>query len=145
MKPLRLPSLLWLLAFAVPPSFALEGDAAGMFAFVHRDGHVTDKVFRLTLGATGVWKLEDRKADGQWADVSCRRDCWLRESTPEEVARFYAASDPAPADAACIHNAGFAFCSHADASRPSERSHVFFALTGPRPVPIQLVRIKAGG
>ena len=142
MKSLRL--LVWLVAFATPPSFALESDAAGMFAFVHRDGHVTDKVFRLSLDAAGTWKLEDRKADGRWADVSCAQDCRLRDSTPADVARFLAAIDPAPADPVCIHNAGFAFCSSADAPRPAERAHVFFALTGPRPVPIRLVRLKAG-
>ena len=60
------------------------------------------------------------------------------------VARFFSVGDPAPADAACIHNAGFAFCSHTDASTPTERAYVFVALTGPRPTPIKLARFKAG-
>ena len=54
--------MVWLVASATPWSFALESDAAGLFALVHRDGHVTDKVFRLGLDTAGTWRLEDHKA-----------------------------------------------------------------------------------
>lgn len=52
-----------LLALAISPAIALEPSAAGTYAIVHSDGHITDRLFRVT-SLSGRWKLEDKKPMG---------------------------------------------------------------------------------
>lgn len=132
-------SLLSLAVLLPFPSVALDESAAGLYAIIHRDGNVTQKIFRVRYAGT-AWHLEDKKADGTWQDVTCEEDCVLEESTSAEVETFLG---PVPKGTAaeCVNNKAFAFCRMSRANRTGESNHILVALVTGKPIPIRLARL----
>ena len=126
-----------------PQAHALTEADAGEYALVHRDGSVTNKVFRVRQ-VEGAWRLEDKKPNGQWEDVTCVSDCRLRESSQADLQRFFAPSDLAQIKVACVHNMSFAFCSYSLLSQQSVQSHLMVALVTAQPIHMRLARVKPG-
>jgi hypothetical protein len=142
MTPLiRLLAAFAALFFAWTAAQALDLSSVGTYAIVHSDGHVTDRTFRVTH-AMGRWRVEDRKSDGTWSDVTCQHDCVLQESNAEHLLRFFGALELNAIQPSCVHNKAFAFCSHTLRSKPKQVSHVLVVLVTDKPTPIRLVRLK---
>jgi hypothetical protein len=117
-------------------ALALDASNAGVYAVVHRDGHVTAKAFRLLI-QEGRWQIEDRKPDGTWENVTCEVDCVLGDSTAADVERFLGKL-MAGERAECLHNKSFAFCRVDDESHPGEQQYLLVALTQQRPIVMRL-------
>jgi hypothetical protein len=120
---------------------ALTEADVGEYAVIHRDGSVTNKVFRVRQ-VEGAWRLEDKKPNGQWEDVTCVSDCKLRESSQADLERFFMPSDLAQIKVSCMHNVSFAFCSYSPLSQPNVQGYVLVALVATQPVHIRLARAK---
>ncbi len=81
----------------------------GQFAVVHVDGHVTNKVFRV-VSENGKWRVEDKKENGNWEDVTCEIDCILSKSQSDQIIEFFHDKPPENTEIECVHNQAFAFC-----------------------------------
>ena len=125
-------------ALLVAPASALALDQSdvGVYAIVHVDGHVTNKLFRV-LHPKGGWKVEDQKPDGSWEDVTCEAECVLVESSAADVERFIGKA-PSGTHAECIHNISFAICRATDQAKPGARQYLFVALTQQQPIILHL-------
>ena len=119
-----------------PAAVALDQSDVGVYAIVHVDGHVTNKLFRV-LHPNGGWKVEDKRPDGSWEDVTCEAQCILVESSAADVERFLGKA-PKGARAECIHNSAFAICRATNKAKPSTRQYLFVALTEQRPIALRL-------
>ena len=119
-----------------PVALALDQSDVGVYAIVHVDGHVTNKVFRV-LHPDGGWKVEDKRPDDSWEDVTCEAQCVLVESSPADVEHFLGKA-PKGAHADCIHNTAFAICRATDEAKPSARQYLFVALTQEQPIVLRL-------
>lgn len=129
--------LLWLLA---NPVWALDETDTGNYAAVHRDGHTTDKVFRLTR--TGkLWHVAEQKTNGTWKEIACEGDCTMRESTSYGLAKLFPGADLAKIAPSCVENYAFAFCSYLTGTAGVQSSYALVARVTPGPVHIRLVRI----
>lgn len=135
--------LFWCICFLGMSSTAAALDASdvGTYAVIHRDGHVTDFTFFVSLSG-GAWNLEQKKPDGSWSSVTCERDCILHESNQKDIARFFPASTLAEIAPTCVHNAAFAFCNYTLLSRPNARDYIFIALVTPQPIPLRLKKLS---
>jgi len=105
----------------------------GKFAVVHKDGHVTSKVFRV-INENNKWRVEDKKKNGKWEDVTCQIDCILSASSTENINQYFDHKVPENTDVECIHNQAFAFCT---LKKYSEKTSVLIAFT-----PTKLVHLK---
>ena len=121
---------------ASSPVLALDQSDVGVYAIVHVDGHVTNKLFRV-LHSSGSWKVEDKKPDGSWEDVTCEAECVLAESSGADVERFLGKA-PSGAHAECVNNTAFAICRTTDQAKPGARQYLFVALKQPQPIVLQL-------
>jgi len=117
-------------------AFAFDQRDVGVYAIVHVDGHVTDKLFRV-LHPNGGWRVEDKRPDGSWEDVTCEAECILVESSAADVERFLGKA-PKGVRAECIYNNAFAICRATDETKPSVRQYLFVALTEQRPIVLRL-------
>jgi hypothetical protein len=130
-----------LLFLGIPASAsALDAADVGTYAVIHRDGHVTDFTFFVSL-TDGAWNIEERKPDGSWSNVTCQGDCVLRASGPQDIARFFPADALAKISPSCVHNSAFALCTFTASSRPESKSHVLIALITPQPTPLPLKKL----
>lgn len=120
---------------------ALDTSDVGTYAVVHRDGHGTDFVFFASLTGT-IWNVEQRKPNGTWSSVTCERDCILRNSQQQDIARFFPANVLTAATPSCVHNTAFAFCNYTLRSQPTSKGHVLIALVTPQPTPMQLRKLS---
>lgn len=128
-----------LLLLASGSAFALDRADEGVYALVHKDGHVTKKIARLGQ-QDGRWRLEDRKPDGSWEDVTCGKACALMETTPEQVTRFLDGTALQGTAMQCLHNQAFAFCRVESAGR---RRYYMLAFAGGAVIPLEWVRLDA--
>eukprot|EP01136_Pigoraptor_vietnamica_P041627 Opistho-1_new@14808 len=120
---------------------ALDASDTGSYAIIDVDGKVTDKVFRVLLNGT-QWRLESRKPDGGWEDVSCQGDCQLRVSSEQDLRRIFSVVELPTPTPACVHNKAFAFCRYtAPTALAGTPSHALFAIVNPRPIQIRLSRL----
>lgn len=120
---------------------AVDTKDAGMYAIVHRDGHTTQKIFRVRR-VSSSWVLEDKRSDGTWKDVTCEADCVLRESAPADLRRFFSPTQLEQLSPSCIHNTAFAFCNYTRAGS-KQRAYVMVALVTGRPLLINLARLPS--
>ncbi len=121
---------------ATPALAALDQSDAGEYAVVHRDGHVTDMVFR-AVWQKGQWSIERPQPDGTWDDVTCESDCVLADSSAVDIERFFGEL-PKGVDAECVHNKAFAFCRGTDDTAPGKRHYLLVALAKSPPTVIRL-------
>lgn len=131
-------SILMLFYFAT--AHALDNHDVGKYAVIHKDGHVTNKIFRVVHSDTR-WEIEDRKQNGEWDDVTCEKGCILMESKEKDIEYFMGGKAPAGMVAECIHNQAFAFC-RITKEGDKNRRYLFIALTQHGPIPINLQRIN---
>ncbi|WP_156948395.1 hypothetical protein [Marinobacterium jannaschii] len=110
----------------------------GEFAVVHVDGHVTNKVFRV-INQDDKWRVEDKKDNGKWEDVTCEVDCILSKSKPEHIAEFFHNQFPQNTEIECVHNQAFAFCS---LLKNSAKTSVLVAFTPQAPIHVKLKKIS---
>jgi len=138
---LRLFSILFVLGISATAS-ALDATDAGTYALIHRDGHVTDFIFFVSLTGN-TWNVEEKKPDGSWSSVTCEEDCILRESDQNDIARFFffygVLAKVAPS---CVHNTAFAFCAYTPRAHPETKSHVLMILITPQPTPLRLKKLS---
>ena len=128
-----------LLFLVVKLSYGFDVSNSGYFAIVHKDGHVTKKIFRVSK-KNNKWSLEDKKRDGTWQDVTCEQDCILSVSTNQDIERFMGGKPPKGITAECIHNSAFAFCSLSKTGMKN-RKYLLVALVTKSPIPIKLKRL----
>ncbi len=122
---------------------ALDQSDTGSYSVIHRDGHVTDFTFFVSLSGD-KWNIEQRLPDGSWANVTCTQDCILHQSKEQDVVRFFPASARKEISTSCIHNTAFAFCSSALRLHPENKDYTFIALTRPQPIPLKLKKLEQG-
>lgn len=122
---------------------ALDRSDIGNYAVIHRDGHVTDFTFHVSLTDT-QWNIEQRQADGKWMKVTCSTDCVLHESSPQDIARFFPQDALKEASPSCVHNTAFAFCSLTLLAKPEIKGYTFIALVTPKPIPLRLKKLEEG-
>ncbi len=122
---------------------ALDKSDAGNYAVIHRDGHVTDFTFFVSL-TSDKWNVEQRQPDGSWSSVTCTRDCILHESKAQDIARFFPANALKEITPSCVHNTAFAFCSYTLRAHPESKGYTFIALVTPQPTPLRLKRLEDG-
>jgi hypothetical protein len=126
--------------FLVASGSALALDKAdeGIYALVHRDGHITQKIARLSQ-PDGHWRLEDRKPDGSWEDVTCEDACALAVTTPDQVAKFLQGTALDGIAMECVHDQAFAFCR---SGNTGVRSYYMLAFSGEAIIPLKWVRLN---
>ena len=90
----------------------------------------------------GRWKLEDRKPDGTWSDVTCQADCVLRESGPADLRRLFTPADLASITPNCVHNTAFAFCTYTLKAGLTAPDYLLVLLVTDKPVSVRLRRLK---
>lgn len=136
--------LFWYICFLGISSTAVALDTSdvGTYAVIHRDGHVTDFTFFVSL-TEGKWNVEQKTPDGSWSNVTCERDCVLHESNQKDVARFFPASTLTEIAPTCVHNTAFAFCNYSFRSHPETRAYIFIALVTPQPTPLRLKKLSS--
>src|SRR3989339_164878 len=108
-------------------SYALDTSDVGTYAVIHRDGHVTDFTFFVSLSGDR-WNVEQKKPNGTWTNVTCERDCVLHESNNNEIVHFFSASALTEIKPSCVHNTAFAFCTYSLRAKPASKDYIFFAL-----------------
>ena len=129
--------LVILAMFASGRALALDKADEGVYALVHRDGHVTTKIARLSQ-PDGRWRLEDRKPDGSWEDVTCEEACALEETTPDQVEKFLQGTALDGLSLRCVHDQAFAFCRGGGSGT---RSYYMLAFSGGQVIPLKWVRL----
>ena len=131
---LLLPMLILL---ASPSTSALEKSDEGVYALVHKDGHVTKKIAKLSQ-SDGRWHLEDLRPDGSWQDVTCGNACALVETTSDQVEVFLRGTTLEGTALECVHDQAFAFCNSTSAD---PRSYFMLAFSGGEVIPLEWVRL----
>lgn len=116
-----------------------DAENAGIYAIIHREGYVTDSVFRVRK-IVDQWVLEDKKDDGSWEDVTCEIDCISKVSSVEDVNRFLKGAPSAITGGQCFHNTAFAFCRFYNKGA-EDKSFVMLAFVEGKIVPIFLKRL----
>jgi len=120
---------------------ALEPSDAGSYAVIHRDGHVTDFLFFVSV-VDGNWRIERRNPDGRWNNVTCEEECKLNPSTAKDLVRFFPPQVLSAIVPSCVHNMAFAFCTYAPRTNPEDRRQVVVALVTPTPTPVHLKKVS---
>jgi hypothetical protein len=127
-----------LLAIGSMPAIALDASDEGVYAVVHRDGHVTSKHIRLMHVRDG-WLAMDAEDHGQ--PESCP-SCILMTSTRADVERFMGGPAPDGMSAECAHNSLMAICRVVEGKAPEVSvQYGFVALTQSKPMYLKLVRL----
>jgi len=121
-------------------AYAIDDSDVGIYVVVHRDGTLTTKSFRLVKGDKN-WKVEDRRPDGSWVDVTCTGNCVLGVSGPDDIKRFFLSTALAEIVPTCVHNTAFAFCRYSLVKDPKFRGYIFVALTEQKPISLRLARV----
>jgi len=111
----------------------------GQYAVIHKDRHATNKVFRIMHSDRG-WRVEDRKSDGHWEDVTCEEGCILSESKKNDVEYFLGGTSPSDTSSECIHNQEFAICSVSKKS--GVHNYIFLALVQAPPISLRLKKLE---
>jgi hypothetical protein len=133
-------SLIALLVLSAAAS-ALDSSDVGTYAVVHRDGHVTNFTFFVS-SSKGSWDVEQQNPDGSWNNVTCEHDCLLRESTSQDIKRFFPSSTLAHLSPSCVNNTAFAFCNYTAQASSQEKGYIFIALVTPKPTPMRLKKLS---
>jgi hypothetical protein len=131
-------AVLAMLLTAAGNAFALDKADEGVYALVHRDGQITQKIARLSH-SDGRWRLEDRKPDGSWEDVTCESACTLEETSQAHVTGFLHATSLDGLAMECVHDQAFAFCRSGTA--PASRAYHMLAFVDGRVIPLKWVRV----
>jgi hypothetical protein len=120
---------------------ALDATDVGTYALIHRDGHVTDFIFFVSLTGSS-WNVEQKKPDGSWSNVTCEADCILRASEQKDIEHFFPPDALVEISPSCVHNTAFAFCAYTARSRPKTKNHVLIVLVMPQPTPVWLKKLS---
>jgi len=131
--------IVFIIAFSSNTNALDKGDI-GEYAVIHKDGHVTNKIFRVAY-TNDNWKIEDRKIDGSWEGVTCEKYCILSNSTEQEVELFMGGKPPKNMSTSCIHNREFAFCS-VTKSDEKIRKYLFLVITQNPAIAINLQPLR---
>ena len=126
-----------LLTFAGSSS-ALDKADEGVFALVHQNGQITQKIARLSHSGER-WRIEERKPDGTWQDVTCESACVLEETSQEQVVKFLAGTSLEGRKMECVHDQAFAFCRSGE--DPASRAYHMLAFVNDSVIPLKWVRI----
>jgi hypothetical protein len=129
-----------LVLLASLPAVALQPDDAGTYLVVNVQGQITPKAFRMVQGAS-QWTLEERKPDGNWASVTCEKECTLRESSEADIQRFFPPATLAQITPDCVHNMAFAFCGYSPKANAALRGYLFVAMIANPPISLRLARV----
>jgi hypothetical protein len=121
-------------------AYAIDESDLGIYVVVHRDGSLTTKSFRLAKGDKS-WKVEDRRPDGSWVDVTCTGDCVLGVSGLDDIKRFFPGTALDEIVPTCVHNVAFAFCRYSLVKDAKFRGYIFVALTEQKPISLRLARV----
>jgi hypothetical protein len=116
---------------------ALDASGAGIYTVAQRTGRLTDLAFYMALAGKD-WVIEERKPDGSWSAMACAKDCVLRVSSPEDIARFFPVDVLASVVPSCVHNGALAFCNVAARLAPERKVHLLITLATPVPIPIPI-------
>lgn len=130
------------MAFALHPSadaLALDIADVGVYQVLNVENRPTERVIRL-VGQPTDWRIEDRKSDGSWQDVTCEGGGKLEVSSERDQRRFFQHEDVPAVSMDCVHNNAFAFCSYTLKAVPTDRAYLFVDLAGPQPSPRRLRR-----
>jgi hypothetical protein len=74
---------------------AIDTTDIAVYRLISVKNKPTQKLFRLA-GSPGSWRVEDKRPDGTWKDVTCEAGCRLEESSTEDIKRFFPADDRRP-------------------------------------------------
>lgn len=121
---------------------ALDGADTGTYTVAQRNGGLTDLAFYMSLSGKD-WSIEERKPDGSWSAMVCTKDCALRFSSAEDIARFFPLSALATIVPSCVHNGALAFCNVAARLAPERKAHLLITLQTPVPIPIPVKKVSA--
>ena len=75
--------------------------------------------------------------------MACTKDCALRVSSPEDIARFFPVDVLASVAPSCVHNGVLAFCNVAARLAPEHTAYLLIMLAMPAPIPIRLKKVSA--
>ena len=137
---MRLGLLFTALMLVTRGVFGLELSDRGMYAIVHKDGHVTDFKFYVSW-VNGEWNIERRGEDGTYIVVTCAPYCALKDSSPKDIERFFPSGVTRNLKPSCVHSAAVAFCSYRENFNPRITHHVLVRLNTPKPSVVRLKRI----
>ena len=137
---MRIPWLLVALFLVVHgDARAIDASDIGSYRLLNVKREPTEMVMRL-VGSAGRWKIEEKKANGSWVDVTCEAECELHQSDANDQKRFFPADDLSKVTMSCVHNTVFAFCRYGRKAIKGERGYVFVALTEAHPIALGLQR-----
>ena len=121
-------------------AFALDRADEGVYALVHQNGQITQKIARLGH-SDGRWRLEDRKTDGSWEDITCEDACALVETSPEQVEQFVRNTPLDGQDMECVHDQAFAFCRSGSGTKSNGRKYYLLVFSDGKVIPLKWVRL----
>jgi hypothetical protein len=120
---------------------AMDATDVATYRIMSVNNEPTKKLLRLA-GGPGSWRVEEKRPDGTWHDVTCEGGCRLEESKESDFKRFFPFDDLSAVTMTCLHNSAFALCRYGRKSIAEERGYVFVALTEQYPVHLPLEREK---
>lgn len=86
----------------------------------------TEKVLKLVRGSSN-WRVEDKRPDGTWQDVTCEQSCVLSDSSDSDLERFFPGKNLTNMAMACVHNTAFAICRFVVPEHPDRPQYAFVA------------------
>jgi len=137
---MRRSLILFALMLMAPLTWGLELSDRGMYAIVHKDGHVTDFKFYVSW-VNGKWNIEQRGEDGTYVVVTCSPYCALNNSSEKDIERFFPSGVARNLKPSCVHSPVVAFCSYRENLNTKVTRHALIALNTPKPTLVRLKRI----
>jgi|GEM_PF-3158272 len=143
---MRLLFSLVALAFLFPHhsiAAELSNTDTGTYEWLGPKGEPTGVLYKLGRSSDGKWLAEGFIPGQGWKNVSCDFGCEYRNSTPNEIEKYFPANWVANADIACIQNIAQAFCRYSRKTEPNSSGYVIITLVSGKPIPV-LVRKVSG-
>lgn len=131
------------LALLQQTAWALSVSDAGTYELLKPDGGLTGALYRLGRTKEGKWISRGKLPDEEWKDTSCDSGCQYRDTTVEEIGRYFPPRILNDVNVACIQNTEMAFCGYTGKADPARSGHIVVVLTTAIPTPVNVRRIAS--
>ncbi len=114
----------------------------GTYEWLNPKGEPTGVLYKLGQSNNGKWVAEGFIPGQGWKNVSCDSGCEYRNSTFDEIQKYFPASWIANADISCIQNLAQAFCRYSGKTEPNRNGLVIVTLVSGNPIPVMVRKVS---
>ena len=114
----------------------------GTYEWLSPKGEPTGVLYKLGRANDGKWLAEGFIPGQGWKNISCDVGCQYRNSTSDEIEKYFPTSWIANADISCIQNIAQAFCRYSGKSEPDRNGHMIITLTSSKPIPVMVRQVS---